>query len=434
MKHLSIPRLLALSAFGFALTMLSNTLEPAVLGHKVLELVPDRRNTALGFTTFAGLLVAIVVQPIIGVLSDRTRSPWGRRLPYFALGTVMVVACLLLIALAPLFAFVVIGVLLIQFASNTVQGPWQALIPDQVPETQRGQASGIKAMFDILALIVGRLIAGQLVGRYEQWGQAAILAAIAVPSVVFFIALALTAAVAREEPDAAADSPARTVRQALANTFRVDFRAHPAFGWWFANRFLFWAGFIALQTFLLFYAIDVVGLGRDEAQRYLSLLTTVLGAALLLVALPSGWLADRVGRKPLVFAAGMIATVGTLIILVARDVNLITAAASLIGIGIGIFLSANWALVTDIVPRAEAARYLGIANIATAGGSATARLLGGTLIDPLNQALGSTSAGYIVLYAIAAVLFFVSALVVIPLPAPRKAAITPADVNSVAAD
>jgi len=87
MKRVSFPRLLAISAFAFALTTLSNTLEPAVLGHKVLELVPERRNTALGFTTFAGLIVAVLWQPIIGVFSDRTRSPVGRRLPYFAAGT-----------------------------------------------------------------------------------------------------------------------------------------------------------------------------------------------------------------------------------------------------------------------------------------------------------------------------------------------------------
>ena len=429
MKHLSFPRLLALMTFGFALTMLSNTLEPAVLGHKVLELVPDRRNTALGFTTFAGLLVAILVQPIVGVLSDRTRSHWGRRLPYFALGTLLVIVCLLLIALAPDFALVVAGVLLIQLASNTVQGPWQALIPDQVPESQRGRASGIKATLDILAFIIGRLIAGQLVGRYEQWGQTAILAAIAVPSVIFLVALGVTAITAREAPEAAANpstrTSTRTMRQALAGSFRVDFHAHPAFGWWFANRLLFWAAFIALQTFLLFYAIDVIKLQQDEAQRYISLLTTVLGAALVLVSIPSGWISDRLGRKPVVVAAGLIATVGTTALLIVRDLNLIVIAATVVGIGIGMFLSANWALVTDIVPRNEAARYLGIANIATAGGSAIARFLGGALIDPLNQALGSTSAGYIALYAIAAVFFLLSAVVIIPLPTPAKSIAIP---------
>jgi MFS family permease len=416
MKSLSFFRLLAITAFSFALTLVSNTLEPAVLGHKVLELVPDQRNTALGFTTFAGLIVAILVQPIVGVFSDRTRSRLGRRLPYFIVGTLMVIACLYLIALAPIFGLVVLGILLIQVASNTVQGPWQALIPDLVPEAQRGRAAGLKAMLDILAFVVGRQVAGQLVGRYPQWGETAIVIAVSVPVVVYLFALAVSAVWAREPPEAAAQAPQRSVREALTSTFSVDFRAHPAFGWWFANRMLFWAAFIALSTFLLFFMIDVVGMAEAEAQKYVGTLSTLLGAALVVVTLPSGWLADRVGRKPVVIASGIVAALGAGVILFAREVNLITVGGVIVGLGVGVFMSANWALVTDIVPREEAARYLGIANIATAGGSAAARFLGGALIDPLNRLTDSTSAGYFTVYAIAAGFFLLSALVVIPLP------------------
>ena len=417
MKSLSFFRLLAITAFSFALTLVSNTLEPAVLGHKVLELVPDRRNTALGFATFAGLIVAILAQPIVGVFSDRTRSRLGRRLPYLIAGTLMVIACLYLIALAPAFGLVVLGIMLIQVASNTVQGPWQALIPDLVPEAQRGRASGLKAMLDILAFVVGRQVAGQLVGRYPQWGETAILIAVTVPVVVYLIGLAVTAVWARESsPEAAAQAPQRSVREAIASTFSVDFRAHPAFGWWFANRILFWAAFIALSTFLLFFMIDVEGMAEAEAQKYVGTLSTLLGAALVIVTLPSGWLADRVGRKPVVITSGVVAALGAGIILIARQVNLLTVGGVIVGLGVGLFMSANWALVTDIVPRQEAARYLGIANIATAGGSAVARFLGGALIDPLNRLTGSTSTGYFTVYAIAAGFFLLSALVVIPLP------------------
>ena len=419
MKRLSFARLLAISAFAFALTMLSNTLEPAVLGHKVLELVPERRNTALGFTTFAGLIVAVLWQPIIGVFSDRTRSPWGRRLPYFAAGTLMVLACLYLIATAPVFGLVVAGILLIQVASNTVQGPWQALIPDQVPEGQRGQAAGLKGMLDILAFVVGRMVAGQLVGRSAQWGTAAILAAVSVPAVLFIIALLVAALFARESPDAAQAAPQRTLREALGSTFSVDFRAHPAFGWWFANRLLFWAAFIVLNTFLLFFVMDVVSMPEAQAQRFVGQLSTLIGGALIVVALPSGWLADRVGRKPLLIASGLVAALGTLLLLLARETLLLTIAGVIVGLGVGTFISANWALVTDIVPREEAARYLGIANIATAGGSGLARFLGGALIDTLNATQGPT-VGYLTMYAVAAAFFLASALVVIPLPSARK--------------
>ena len=249
-----------------------------------------------------------------------------------------------------------------------------------------------------------------------QWGETAILIAVTVPVIVYLIALAVTAVWAREAPEAAAQAPQRSVREAIASTFSVDFRAHPAFGWWFANRMLFWAAFIALSTFLLFFMIDVVGMAEPEAQKYVGTLSTLLGAALVIVTLPSGWLADRVGRKPVVITSGVVAALGAGIILIARQVNLLTVGGVIVGLGVGLFMSANWALVTDIVPRQEAARYLGIANIATAGGSAVARFLGGALIDPLNRLTGSTSTGYFTVYAIAAGFFLLSALVVIPLP------------------
>ncbi len=264
-KGLSAFRLLAVTSLGFALTLTSNTLEPAVLSHKVLALVPGQRNTALGFTTFAGLLVAIVAQPIVGVFSDRTRSRWGRRLPYFVGGAALGAVCLYLIALAPVFGLVVLGVLLIQVASNSIQGPWQALIPDQVPEAQRGRASGLKAMFDILALVVGRQVAGLLVSRSAQWGQAAIVAAVSVPIAVYGLALIVTALGAREAPHSATPAPERSMKQALASTFSIDWRAHPAFAWWFANRLLFWGAFIGLTTFLVFFMIDVAGLVESSA-------------------------------------------------------------------------------------------------------------------------------------------------------------------------
>ena len=439
MPSLSLFRLLAVTALGFALTLTTNTLEPAVLSHKVLALAPGRPNTALGLATFAGLVVVSVAQPLVGVLSDRTRSRWGRRLPYIIVGALVAAPCLYLIALAPSLAWVVAGLLILQLAASTVQGPWQALIPDLVPAGQRGRAAGLKALLDILALVAGRQVAGWLVGQAPAWGDLALVAAVSVPVVVFVIALMLTVRGTREsitrqttpvESRGQADDGRRTtdfqdvasgkgtvglhettLLQALARTFAVDVRAHPAFVWWFANRLLFWMAFIALTTFLVFYMIDVGGLEAAEAQRYVGTLSVVLGAALVAVTLPSGWLADRLGRQPIVAAAGLIAAAGTGLLMVSRDLSVITAAGLIVGLGVGLFLSANWALVTDIVPRAEAARYLGLANIASAGGSALARLLGATLIDPVNQALGSNTAGYTLLYGVAAVLFVLSAVV-----------------------
>jgi Na+/melibiose symporter-like transporter len=416
MKRLNFFRLLVIVLLGFALTLSSNIQEPGLMTHKVLRLAPNLPNTVMGILGFVGLVVAMLVQPIVGVFSDRARSRWGRRLPFILLGALMIAGSLYLLALAPSLWVLVLGILLIQMSSNILQGPWQALIPDLVPEQQRGTVSGLKAMMDILALVVGRAVAGYFFGRVPELGEAAVLMAVSVPVLVFVLGLIATSVWAREKTDPASEPVAtQSVGEALKKAFSVDWRAYPTFRWWFFNRMLFWGAFIFLNTFLVTYMIGVLKMTEADAQKFVGSLSTIIGGALLLMAVPAGLLSDKFGRKPLVMVAGLIAFAGTFTLLLARDRTMLTIGGAVIGLGIGAFLSANWAMITDIVPRAEAARYLGIANIATCLGSGGARLLGGLLIDPLNRAFDSSSVGFLTVYSLAALCFLASTLVILPL-------------------
>ena len=424
MKKLSFLRLLVISLLGFALTFSSNIQDPPLMTYKVRQLAPNLPNTTLGILGFIGLLVAMVVQPIIGVFSDRARTKLGRRLPFFIGGAFLIALSLFLLAAAPALWVLLIGVILIQFSSNILQGPWQALIPDLVPESQHGTASSLKATMDIIATVVAGLVAGILLGTLGQklWGANAVFVAAAAPVVVFILFIILTGVWAREPADATnAVIASRSVGQALRNAFYVNFKETPVFGWWFANRILFWGAFIAINSFLINYLVDVIRMDQAGAQGFYGQIKVILGGALVVLALLAGWLSDRFGRKPVMLIAGLVAFAGTVMLLLVREKPLIIVAGAIIGMAIGAFLSANWALATDIVPRQEAARYLGIANIATCIGSGGARLLGGVLIDPINRALGSNSSGYLLLFALAAVCFLVSALVIIPLPNKKKA-------------
>ena len=404
-SKLSWSRLIGLTIFAFGLGVSINVLEPALLGHQMLRFAPSWKNAALGAATFLGLLVAVVTQPLIGALSDRTRTRFGRRTPYLILGALVVAVSYLLLAYAPSLIILILALLIFQSATNTVQGPWQALIPDQVPGAQRGRAAGLKSTFEILGFVVGRQAGGALLAAE----QPALAAVFAVGAYVITLAITMLTSTRR------APTSRRSSSLSLRQVFSVPWRERPNFALWFLNRLLFWGSLIAVNTFVLFYVVDAVGFDQAAAQRLVGRLGAVLGLGVLLTALPAGWLADRIGRRKLIAGAGALAAFGILVLLVLRSAAGVTLAGVLIGLATGTFLSGSWALATDLVPTVEAARYMGIANVASAGGSAAARGLGALMVDPLNQALGSDTIGYVLLFSLAVASLLLSSFLILRL-------------------
>lgn len=83
---------------------------------------------------------------------------------------------------------------------------------------------------------------------------------------------------------------------------------------------------------------------------------------------------------------------------------------ALLGIANGAFLSTSWALATDLVAKGEEARYLGLTNLAMAGGSALARLIG-PVIDFFNTY--GTNIGYQVMLLTAFIYFLIGSLLLL---------------------
>ncbi len=178
------------------------------------------------------------------------------------------------------------------------------------------------------------------------------------------------------------------------------------------NRFMFWAAAIAIRTFLLNYMTDVLGIPPAEAQALSSRLLLIIGGGVFVLALPAGVIADRIGRRPLLVAAGLMATIGASGFVFWRDIYLLFLAGGLIAAGAGIYASASWALATDLAPAGQGAQYLALANAATVLGSIGGRM-GGPLIDGANQLAGSVSLGYLIVFTMAALFFAGSSLVVV---------------------
>jgi hypothetical protein len=193
-----------------------------------------------------------------------------------------------------------------------------------------------------------------------------------------------------------------------------DAKDNSSYRWWVINRLAFLVGSTNLASFAVYYLQGRLGLEAEAAAGPASRLILLVGVFILLLAVPSGWLADKLGPKPLVAASGFIAAAGVLVLLLTTNIPVIYLGGILIGAATGIFYSANWALGTDLVPKMEAGRYLGISNLAGAGAGAVGAYIGGPIADFFTTTQpGLPGLGYSVLFAIYGAIFIISVLALI---------------------
>ena len=196
-----------LNAYWFALSFMWNAMAPILLPTLVARLVPElQKGSALGALSALGLIIATIVQPAAGGWTDTRTTRWGKRRPYIVLGTLLDVVFLLAMVFSGDYLVLLVAYALLQIASNVAHGPYQAYLPELVPEDKRGKVTGVKLVFEMVGAIVTALAVGNLVGQ----GQ--ILAAFL--AIIFFLLLtmALTARCVDERPfDGASIAQPRTV-------------------------------------------------------------------------------------------------------------------------------------------------------------------------------------------------------------------------------
>jgi len=397
------------NVYWFGLSFLWNGLGPIILPALLLTLVPDAlKNTYLGGMSFAGLVLAAIVQPIAGALSDRTRTRWGRRRPWMLVGTLLSLICLAGMAAAASvwgsFWILVAAFLCLEIAMNSAHGPAQGLIPDLVPQDRRGLASGIKNLFEMAALVVTSLVGGQLMS-----GNNPVLA-FSITGGVLALATLVTLLGTPESPEPAPEPASVNTPSRMRDLLSVDWRSVPDYGRLLISRYLILLGIEVAQNFALYYVRDWLGL--PDPSQVTGNLMAIIGLVLTALVFPAGWLSDRIGRKRLNLAAGGLVALGILLLAFARGLLGLYLFGGLIGAGTGVFASVNWAWATDLIPGDEAGKYLGISNLATAGASACSRLAG-PLIDGVNALRPGTHLGYPVALTLAALSAFAGTLLML---------------------
>ncbi len=376
------------------------------LALKVNDLVGSASApSSLALVAGAGSAVALVGNPVFGRLSDRTTSRWGMRRPWMVGGLLVGTAGILLVATASNVATVVLGWCIAQLSFNAVLAVHVAVLPDQVPTTQRGRVSGVLGV----CLPVASIGATFVVRMFSGHELAMFLLPCAIGG-LFVVVFAANLDDRRLAPEA---RPAWTWRVAV-DTLVVDPRRHPDFAWAFLSRFLLVMAYAFLTTYQVYFLLDRLHRTEAEIPSLVFLATLLQSSAVVLASLVGGRLSDRAGRrKVFVGAAALVYALAMGLLGVATSLTGYLVAVTLSGLGFGLYFAVDLALVTQVLPDpADAAKDLGVFNYAGALPFALA-----PAVAPAILSLGAGSYG--VLFAVAAACAAAGAFAILPVKALR---------------
>ncbi len=454
-KTLPWPQYIFLNINWFALTLRSQMLAGLLVPLFVEQFVgPEQKGTYFGIIRLWGLMAAVLFQALFGILSDHSRLRWGRRRPFIFIGALVEAVLILSLAwVAGLSGmtgyFVLFGIYILAMASsNLSQAATQGFIPDLVPQEKRGIASGIKTLMEVpLPLVVFGLVIAPMVKNGNIFGGLLVTAAGMV------ICMALTMLVREERLESSEPLnwkpfvslvimtgvftgiilglgqlvklllpvlPAGSrVLYAALGIFAMGAavilgvwaslsvhlgkaaRENRAFFWLVVNRLAALAAITNISVFLLYFVQEKFNLPGKEAAGLAGQLPLVLGVCVILFGLVAGWLSDKVDRRVLTIAAGLIGAAGVAVIVLGETKAMMFVAAAIVGLAYALFSVASWALGSDVVPKERSAEFFGLQNIAGAGAGAIGAYIGGPIAD---------ASGFVFLMVIFGGMFLLSSL------------------------
>jgi len=410
---LPIGHLVRLSVYWLGLVAVINGVG-IILQERIKAIVPDAgvQYTTLGIVQVVGIVVAIVVQPTIGSISDYTISRFGRRKPYIVIGTTLNLVFLVGLATSNTVLAVAAFVTLLQLSSNVAQGPFQGYIPDLVPEAQVGLASAMVGMFTVLGAVIGTALASIGLAIGDFFVPTVLLGAIQFGTMLLLIRL--------DEGPPGKRRHGLGWRSVAVLAWGTDILRERSFPLLVASRFFILAGSAFFIVLAVPYLERSLGLRVDgDRAAWLLAISVVAAASTVAATVPAARIAQGTGRKPVIYVAAGISAVGMTIAAVAPGPPVALLAAVLFGVGAGSFLSVDWALMTEIIPRASSGRYMGISNVATATNGVAAIFIGGLIIDAFSRA-GAPDLGPRAVFLLAPLCFAIGALLLRPVIEPGR--------------
>ncbi|MFC6065944.1 MFS transporter [Streptomyces ochraceiscleroticus] len=403
-------RVLFISALAFGqLGLFIALFAPIMIGMSVkageLAQSDTELTTIVGNVLGYGAIGAFLGNSIFGRLSDRSRSRFGMRRPYMISGVAIMVVAFFLIAVASNVWMLAAAWFVAQFGANAAYGPFTATLADQLPEKQYARVSAVLGIMQNIAIFLATWISSLLsTNTLAMFMAPALVGALA----IVMYALVLPDKVQRHgEPE-----PFRL--GVLLRTFWVNPIKHPDFGFaWLSRLFVITANMLFV-TFRFPYVMNRLDVPRADVPGIVSQGVLWYTISLIISGFAAGWLSDRLGRrKVFVFASSAIFAIGTYLLLHIDTVEQFYLVEALIGVGYGIYMAIDLALVLQILPNPEdRGKDLGVFNIANALPSSFAPFIGAGL---LTVATTAGAPNYDLLLTTAALAALAGACAILPI-------------------
>jgi MFS family permease len=334
-----------------------------------------------------------------------------------------------------------------QLCTTVASTPYIAVIPDLVPRHQFGAASAYLTVMTLIGILAGAVLTGLLL----EWAPGSAWAAY-----VLNMAFTLTGGVVvlgtlRGMPPRAQPLPPFALAVYVQETLR-PFRDRSFSLVFWTRLFMITAQYLLLQFFQFFlrdvvtpYWFFTLQLPTPEQAYAFFLFISLLGS--VCSGLLSGLLADRIRRKILVrvgavlpgggelticaqvVVGGAVAFAPVIALTSVRDYTSIVFLGFVLGLGVGLYVTAGWAMTIDVLPSQEYARDLGVWGATSVVPQIIGAPVAGLMLDGF-QSVGRTyninNLGYIVVFVAAAALIVLGTL---PILSTRERTRYPAGVN-----
>jgi MFS family permease len=375
--------LVRISLFWLGLTAIDSVVNVAVQTRVKFDklVLPGTEGSSLAIIAVLQFVFSVAVQPTVGSISDYASTRWGRRKPFILFGALFDAIFLIGIASSHTFVALVAFAVLLSLSTNIARGPFQGYVPDLVPDHQVGLASAVVGLMQVFGNVLGFGLAALATSE----GNVGV-AVVAIATIELVTMLSVVFRVPNGPP--AKSRNGRSWLSIAAETWGTDILKERSYIWLLGSRLFILMGGAAILNFVYLYLADSLRLSqKDSGTAFLMMLGAATVASLISIV-PASRLSDRVGRKPVIYVCSALGAIGVAIIALAPNIGVAIVGAALFGSSQGTFLSVDWALMTDIIPKAASGRYMGLSNVVTASSTTIAVGIGGPLIDVVNRQAG----------------------------------------------